>query len=291
MKLIKPLLSLATLTALSLSNAQASMPKSQILLADLNTPYGIQVSLVGENTSYNNQPHLMGNDLYFTHEVINAEQSQTDIMHFDLLTKQLKNITNTEVSEYSPTLMPEKNALSAIVVEKEGKQKLWQYPLASESVQPSRIFQWIEPVGYHAWGINNDLVMFILGQPHTLQYTSVDAAKGQVIAQNIGRTLIYNATMAQFLFSYSKNDQQYVARFNPKNKKVDDLFRLPNEVQDFILKDDNTIAYAIDNRVYQRQLTSLTHVSQWLDLTPYCETKITRMSYNHDKLAFVCDVN
>jgi hypothetical protein len=267
------------------------MPKSQLLLADLNTPYGLQVSLVGDNTSYNNQPYLTKEDLYFTHEVIDGEQSQTDIMHYDIVSKQLSNISNTRVSEYSPTLTPTKTSLSAIVVEADEKQKLWQYPLGDAGKSPSRIFDWIEPVGYHAWGINNDLVMFILGEPHTLQYTSVAAAKGQVVASNIGRTLIYNQTLAKFLFSYTKGEQHFLASFNPQNNKVEPLFRLPNEVQDFILKDDNTLAYAIKNRVYERDISSPTIISQWLNLSPYCETKITRMSYNNNKLAFVCDVN
>lgn len=289
MKLIKPLLGLFSIAALSLANAQASMPKSQILLADLNTPYGMQVSIVSDKTSYNNQPYLTNTGVYFTHEVISNAQSQTDIAYFDLATKQISNLTNSAVSEYSPTLMPSKNSLSAIVVEEDAKQKLWQYPLNNEQT-PSRIFDWIEPVGYHAWGEQNDLVMFILGEPHTLQYTTVPAAKGLVVANNIGRTLIYNSKTAQFLFSYVQNDQHILASFNPQSKQVEDLLRLPEQVQDFILKDDETIAYAVKNRVYQRKLNGANEVSQWLDLSPYCETTITRMSYKNDKLAFVCDV-
>ena len=289
MKFLKPLLGLFSIGALTLSVAQASMPKSQVLLADLNTPYGLQVTIVSDSDSYNNQPHIHNNGVYFTHEVLSIEQSQTDIAYYDFATKQIINITNTPVSEYSPTVMPNKQSLSAIVVEANGKQKLWQYPLDSE-VAASRIFDWIEPVGYHAWGINNDLVMFILGEPHTLQYSLVAAAKGQVVAKNIGRTLIYNHTMAQFIFSYTQNEQHIVARFNPQTKQVENLLRLPLQVQDFILKDDSTLAYALNNRVYQRNLSGNNTVSQWLDLTPYCHTNITRMSYNNDKLAFVCDV-
>ena len=289
MKLIKPLLGLITINALTLGVAQANMPKSQILLADLNTPHGIRVSIISDKTSYNNQPHLTDTGLYYTREVISNNQSQTDIALYDLSSKQTSMITNTDVSEYSPTVTPSGDSLSAIVVEEDGKQKLWQYPLSTEQA-PSRIFDWIEPVGYHAWGNNNDLVMFILGEPHTLQYSLVAAAKGQVVAKNIGRTLIYNHTMAQFIFSYTQNEQHIVARFNPQTKQVENLLRLPLQVQDFILKDDSTLAYALNNRVYQRNLSGNNTVSQWLDLTPYCHTNITRMSYNNDKLAFVCDV-
>ncbi|MBB1385618.1 MULTISPECIES: hypothetical protein [unclassified Pseudoalteromonas] len=289
MKLIKPLLGFFCVSVLSLGIAHASMPKSQILLADLNTPYGLQVTIVSDKTSYNNQPYLTSTGLYFTHEVLVGDKSQTDIAYYDLTTQQVSNLTKSAVSEYSPTLMPDKSNLSAIVVEADGKQKLWQYSALSEG-PATRIFDWIEPVGYHAWGIKNDLVMFILGEPHTLQYTSVEAAKGQVVASNIGRTLIYNNSTATFLFSYTKNEQHILASFNPQNKQVEDLLRLPSQVQDFILKDDATIAYAIKNRVYQRKLNGSNEISQWLDLSTYCKTNITRMSYNNEKLAFVCDI-
>ena len=289
MKLIKPLLGIFSIAALSPIMAQASMPKSQVLLADLNTPFGVQVSIVSDKNSYNNQPHLTSTGLYFTHEVINKGQSQTDIAYYDFTSKKVTNITNSLVSEYSPTVMPSGDAISAIVVEADGKQKLWQYPLKNEDA-PRRIFDWIEPVGYHAWGVQNDLVMFILGKPHTLQYTSVAQAKGEIAASNIGRTLIYNNSMAAFLFSYTKNEQHILASFNPQDKQVEDLLRLPAQVQDFILKDNATIAYAIKNRVYQRKLDGSDEVSQWLNLSTYCETNITRMSYNNEKLAFVCDI-
>jgi hypothetical protein len=289
MKLIKPLLGLFSIAVLSPIVVQASMPKSQVLLADLNTPFGVQVSIVSDKNSYNNQPHLTSTGLYFTHEVINKGQSQTDIAYYDFTSKKVTNITNSPVSEYSPTVMPSGDAISAIVVEADGKQKLWHYPLKNEDA-PSRIFDWIEPVGYHAWGVQNDLVMFILGKPHTLQYTSVAQAKGEIAASNIGRTLIYNNSMAAFLFSYTKNEQHILASFNPQDKQVEDLLRLPAQVQDFILKDNATIAYAIKNRVYQRKLDGSDEVSQWLNLSTYCETNITRMSYNNEKLAFVCDI-
>ena len=282
MKLIKPLLGVFSIAALSPIMAQASMPKSQVLLADLNTPYGVQVSIVSDKNSYNNQPYLTSDGLYFTHEVITDGQSQTDIAYYDLTSKQVTNISNSPVSEYSPTVMPSADAVSAIVVEADGKQKLWQYPHNEDD--------WIEPVGYHAWGVQNDLVMFILGKPHTLQYTSVEEAKGKIAASNIGRTLIYNNATATFLFSYTKNEQHILASFNPQDKQAEDLLRLPAQVQDFILKDDATIAYAIKNRVYQRKLEGSDEVSQWLNLSTYCETNITRMSFNNEKLAFVCDI-
>ena len=251
MKLISSLLFVAAGTFFT-SHVHAAMPKSEILLAELDTPYGMQVSRVTDDKTYNNQPFLVDTGLYYTHEVVGENgQSQTDIAFYDFASKSSVNITNTPVSEYSPTLMPNQQALSAIVVEADGKQKLWQYPLAEESAA-SRVFEWIEPVGYHAWGADEDLIMFILGEPHTLQYTRVAAAKPRVIAGDIGRTLIFDKHTNSYLFSYNKNNQHWVARFAPQTEEVSDLFRLPESVQDFALIDKDTVAYAVNNRVHKR---------------------------------------
>ena len=288
MKLISSLLFVAAGTFFT-SHVNAAMPKSEILLADFDTPYGMKVSRITDNKSYNNQPFLVDTGLYYTHEVIaETGQSQTDIVFITLPTKTSVNITNTTVSEYSPTLMPNQQALSAIVVEEDGKQKLWQYPLANEQTA-SRIFEWIEPVGYHAWGAENDLIMFILGEPHTLQYTSIAAAKPRVIAADIGRTLVFDKHTNSYLFSYNKDNQHWVARFAPQTEEVSDLFRLPDSVQDFALIDQKTLAYAVNNRIYKRSLTEPEVVSQWLDLRRFCEGSISRLNYKHNKLAFVCN--
>ena len=288
MKLISSLLFVAAGTFFT-SHAHAAMPKSEILLVELDTPYGMQVSRVTDDKTYNNQPFLVDTGLYYTHEVVDENgQSQTDIAFYDFTSKSSVNITNTPVSEYSPTLMPNQQALSAIVVEADGKQKLWQYPLANEQTA-SRIFEWIEPVGYHAWGADEDLIMFILGEPHTLQYTRVAAAKPRVIAGDIGRTLIFDKHTNSYLFSYNKNNQHWVARFAPQTEEVSDLFRLPESVQDFALIDKDTVAYAVNNRVHKRSLTEPEVVSQWLDLRRFCEGSISRLNYKQSKLAFVCN--
>ncbi|NMR27881.1 hypothetical protein HH219_20480 [Pseudoalteromonas sp. NEC-BIFX-2020_015] len=287
MKLISPLLGLMATLAITSYSSLAAMPKSEILLADVNTEYGLQVSRITDGDVYNNQPLLTKSGIYFTKEVQNNEQSQTELVFYNFADQQTTNLTNTAVSEYSPTLTPDGSALSAIVVEANGKQKLWQYPF-DKNVAPRRIFEWVEPVGYHAWGINNDVVMFILGKPHTLQYTHVAAAKPEVVASDIGRTLTFNKQLGAYTFNYTKQQQQWLASFDAKQNQVTDLFRLPKSVQDYTFKGADTVIYAVDNRVYQRNLSEPEIVSLWLDLTPYCETKITRMSYLNNQLAFVC---
>ncbi|TMO12239.1 hypothetical protein CWB59_20930, partial [Pseudoalteromonas sp. S326] len=69
MQIINPWLGLVTLAALSLATAQSSMAKRQILVAELYTPYGREVSIVSANSSENHQPELTTQGIFFTHEV------------------------------------------------------------------------------------------------------------------------------------------------------------------------------------------------------------------------------
>ena len=88
MKLISPLFFALTSTFLSTA-VDAAMPKSEILLADLDTPYGMKVSRITDDTSYNNQPFLIDQGVYYTHEVIAEQgQSQTALYYFDFETYQ-----------------------------------------------------------------------------------------------------------------------------------------------------------------------------------------------------------
>ncbi|NOU52643.1 hypothetical protein HG263_19240 [Pseudoalteromonas sp. JBTF-M23] len=285
---MKALIPLATcLFAVATYTAQAAMPKSQILLAS-EVADSIKVVSLTSSDSYHNQPLVTEKGVYFTQEVLDGEQAQTDLFFYDFASKQSRNLTNTPVSEFSPTLYPHGEGLSSVVVEPDGKQKLWFYPFDTKQ-SATRIFEHIEPVGYHAWGAKDDLVMFILGEPHTLQYTDTAGHLPSKVAKDIGRTLAFNDKKQIYSFTYNKNGQHWFASFSAKTQQVKDHFVMPAGVQDYTWLDDTQVAYAIGNRIYTRNFESPKAVSQWHNLSQYCDTHISRLSYHNGRLAFVCD--
>ena len=48
----------------------------------------------------------------------------------------------------------------------------------------------IKPVGYHAWLDETTLALFVLGQPATLQIASTGTGKGEIVASNIGQSIL-----------------------------------------------------------------------------------------------------
>ena len=267
-----------------------TLAQSQIFLLHHDASQQAVVEPLSEIGNYSNQPAVTEQGVYYSFELGSDQGGQNDIFFFDFATKTRKNISNTPThSEYSPTLMPEGNSLSAVVVEADGSQRLWQYPL-SNAGQPHRIADNGLTIGYHAWGESDDLVVFALGEPHQAVYFHRGNANDTVhIVDNPGRSFSYSPRLSSFTFV--AGEQNWLSSFNPTNKEVKQLFRLPQGVQDYTWVEDGTIAYASHGRLYQKELGSAKPAKLWHDLNAYCDGAITRLSYlkEADKLAFVCE--
>jgi steroid delta-isomerase-like uncharacterized protein len=47
----------------------------------------------------------------------------------------------------------------------------------------------VKPVGYHAWGPDGQLALFVLGTPNTLQIADSRTGKSRIVTQRIGRSI------------------------------------------------------------------------------------------------------
>ncbi|WP_105258141.1 hypothetical protein [Pseudoalteromonas sp. T1lg88] len=284
---------LTTLKVLSLlCCSPLALAQSQILLLQHDEQGQPEVLAVSERGTYSNQPAISKAGVYYSYEIGTDKQAQKEIFFYDFATQGRRNISNTPAySEYSPTLVPGLNALSAVVVEPDASQKLWYYPLA-ESASSERILDNSLTIGYHAWGPQQDLLVFALGEPHSAKYFNLaEPEKIHHVADNPGRGFSYNAALGVFTFTQQQDLQNWFSTFAADTKTVTQLFRLPQGVQDYTWVTDKSIAYAYGGRVYQKQLQSAKAASLWHDLSEYCAGNITRLSYlpEGDKLAFVCE--
>lgn len=170
--------------------AQAPRPDTEVFVAPLTmtggTPaVGAPVN-VSNNPGYDNQPSFTpdGGAVLFT-SVRGGDQS--DIYRYDVGGTAVARVTSTTESEYSPAVTPDGQHISVIRVESDGTQRLWQFTLAGGS--PALVLERIKPVGYHAWLDARTLVLFVLGQPATLQVADTTTGDARIVASNIGRSL------------------------------------------------------------------------------------------------------
>ncbi len=176
----------------TLQAAQAAPPATDIYLAEIRVN-NRRVSIgtpanVTARPGYDNQPSFMSNGRAFLYTSV-REDGQADIYRYDLDRKASARLTATLESEYSPTPLPEGNGFSVVRVEADSTQRLWAF--AADGSRPRIVLDSIKPVGYHAWGDDHTLVLFVLGSPATLQIACArsPAARGEVIARDIGRSL------------------------------------------------------------------------------------------------------
>jgi len=143
---------------------------------------------VTDRDGYDNQPAFEpgGTTLLYT-SARNAHQ--TDIYRYDLSNDTIRQVTQTLSSEFSATPLPAGAGFSSIH-EAAGAQHLWRFD--ADGTSRGSILENVQPVGYHAWGDENTLIMFVLGgngNPATLQLGDLRSGEAEVLAENPGRSL------------------------------------------------------------------------------------------------------
>ena len=177
------------LLALSTSAAAQGPAGSDIYLIPMSVERGSlqfgEPTNVTSRAGYDNQPGftLDGSSILYT----SIRDGQADIYRYEVASGRTIQVTRTTESEYSPTLTPSGTAFSVVRVEADSAQRLWAFNL--DGTHPHIVLEDVKPVGYHAWGDEHTLALFVLGSPSTLQIADLSTGASEIVAHNIGRSL------------------------------------------------------------------------------------------------------
>lgn len=307
-----------TLISTFLFSVSSNLYATEIFIADIskaNSSYQLgNITNITKRAGYDNQPSFSNDKpgVYYTAMSNDGPtNTQTDIMYYDMTSGSTIQVTNTKnISEYSPTHISNENAVSMIIVEQDGTQRLWKTTLNDNNQTSTQhlINEFIKPVGYHAWGKNQDLLLFVLGnteknEPMMLRYLTNKTKKvSTLIDVNIGRAIHFNQTLN--LFSYTKEiDNEHVLQsFNQDSGQTQAHTKLPKNSQDYVWLNQDSIISASGSTIYQwhfdvkneAQKAKPSDKNTWqlfAELKEQCPTQITRLAVNNSqtKLAFVCD--
>src|SRR5438552_3124197 len=181
---------LPSLLALALPLAAQAPPGTDIYVAPLSRSgsalrVGTPVNLTAR-PGYDNQPAFSpdGRSLYYT----SARNGQTDIYRYDFDAARLVQVTATPESEYSPTVMPGGKRISVIRVERDSTQRLWSFTL--DGSYPRLVLDSLRPIGYQLWLSADTVFVFVLGNPATLRRAELTRGTADILARDIGRTLL-----------------------------------------------------------------------------------------------------
>ncbi|SDQ65595.1 nuclear transport factor 2 family protein [Flagellimonas zhangzhouensis] len=157
---------------------------------------------ISNNDGYDNQPSFWDDDTVL---FAATRQDQTDILQFNIEKGSTTQwLTNTPTgSEYSPLKIPGKNAFSAIRLDLDGLQRLYEYDLKGESSPISDL-----KIGYHVWFDKNTLVATVLVENRMdLVIINLSDSTHSTVARNVGRSLHKIPSIKQVSFiDKSKKD-------------------------------------------------------------------------------------
>jgi hypothetical protein len=298
-------------------SVSAKMPGFDIYVGDVelqdNRLKVSHLKALTKRSEYDNQPLFMpdGDSLLYTAALTSKKDvqkkvqkevqmaEQTDSIFVSLETGQVSNLTNSIENEYSPTLMPAGKGFSVIRAA-DNKQKLWRYPLNPEkqfSEPASELLTNINPVGYHAWVDSNRVMLFVLGEPNTLQLVDIETQTSQVLDENIGPSLF--AIPRSSLMSYTASigegeDIQWQLRsYHPETGQIERLTTLPSGAYYYAWAGNGYAIAAVDSILMQWDKTNTDKGWQtFADVSDVCPKGVTRLATNsnNSKIALVCSL-
>ena len=230
------------------------LPATDLWLANIENNVPGNPVKISRGDGYNNQPHFSENGLviYYTREMpVEDANAQTDIAAFDTSTSGTRMVNNTPESEYSPTPIPGRNALS--VIQADLNQKQYLYAIDIDSGEMEQLLPDVEPVGYHAWVSDQEVAMFILGDSFTLQTARLNTTGTRLIADNIGRSLRRHPVTGEILFVDKNSEPWEIAAYNPDTKTIRLVMPLFPGSEDFTIDANGAYWTGNGSKLYRRK--------------------------------------
>ncbi|WP_439153343.1 nuclear transport factor 2 family protein [Winogradskyella sp.] len=231
---------------------------------------------ISNNQGYDNQPAFY-DDRYIL--FASTRNEQTDISKYDTRYNAKSWLNFTEGGEYTPLNIPEKNDISAVRLDKDGKQRLYKYSW-SNGESDELIEDLI--VAYYTWFNNNTVVSAVIeSEQLNLYTTNVNSGKSRKYATNVGRSFhrIPNSNLVSFISK--ENDKQWqIKSLNPETGSIRLIANTIEGVEDICWLDSKTLLSGNDSKLYKLTLRRDNNWKQVADLAENGITKITRLSIN-----------
>ncbi|UJH67733.1 nuclear transport factor 2 family protein [Allomuricauda sp. SCSIO 65647] len=266
---------------------------TEVFLFDLDMKNGLPLLSnprnVSNNIGYDNQPSFLHDDtILFS----STRAGQTDIRKIDIEEGSISSwITDTPTgSEYSPLKIPGRETISAIRLDLDGLQRLYEYDLKTGSSTALLDLK----VGYHVWYNDHIIVSSVLTDGRMdLVVSNLKDGSNHTYQKNVGRSLhkIPNSDLVSYISK--ANDSWQIMSLNPVSGATKVITNTFNKAEDMCWLKDGTILMGAGKTIVR--FDPKTDV-QWQRLMYFPQEEInniTRIATNgsSNRLAFVADVS
>ncbi|KGL61719.1 nuclear transport factor 2 family protein [Polaribacter sp. Hel1_85] len=202
---------------------------------------------ISNSDGYDNQPCFFDvNTVHFS----STRHGQTDIRSYDINNQEVSWLTDTPFeSEYSPLKIPNRQAVSAVHIDNDGLQRLYQYDLANGT---SKILLKEVKVGYNVWFTSTILVSSVLvDDKMDLVVSNLDDNSNITVAHDVGRSLhkIPNSSLISFI-SY-ENNASSIKSLDPISGNIKTIKSLPIPIKDICWLADNIVLIPNGKKIVQ----------------------------------------
>lgn len=235
-------LSLALISALG-----HTQPNTEVYLLDMEGKEGkielLNLRNISNNEGYDNQPSFYDDyRLLFS----STRNGQTDIALYNYTEGTTEWLCNTpDGSEYSPLKIPNKDAFSAIRLDTDGLQRLYEYDLKTAT---SRELLTELKVGYHVWYDEDIIVCSVLVEDRMdLVVANLKDNSRYTVQKNVGRSLHKIPKTDMISFVSKEKDEWSVKSLHPITGATNEIITLFPKGEDLTWSPDGSM-YRADNR-------------------------------------------
>jgi dipeptidyl aminopeptidase/acylaminoacyl peptidase len=256
----------------------AQPSNSEIFLYEIKrTPFGIILKSgtnITNSPGYDNQPFFSPDNklMYFTSV---REGVQSDIYIYNLGNKKLNRFTNSNTSEYSPTITPDKKYLSVVMVEADSTQRVWTYDLktlSSQCITPTE-----DSIGYYTWIGKDSMLFYKLTDPHSLRSLDLKSGHTTFICEHPTRSFRVCNKRKEFVYGIKTKEGTEVRKYDPVLKQSLPFANLGKELEDFIW-DEKLGLIKSDGTKLMRYVEEHKTWAELADLSSTVLGKITRFA-------------
>ncbi len=274
----------------------AQIPDSDIYLAEYSMEDG-KFELKGifnftNREGYDNQPffHPENKWLYFSSI---RNDGQSDVYRFEWENQKIHKVTQSYEDEFSPQVIPGRNAFSAVRVEFNQKQRLWSFDILNPEM-PELLFPEIERVGYSAWMDKNNVALFIVAadeRSHELIHITVADKNQKSVDSLIGRGFAIRPQSNELLYLSKKDSSNWFLNlYNPSEAGIKLIAKALNKSEDYCWLNSNLIISGKGNVIYSLDISE--NNKQWqpiVNLSDKINGSIERIAIHpkYNRLAFV----
>lgn len=246
-------------------------------------------SNMSNNDAYDSQPSFYDNN---TIVYAGTQSDNTEIIMSSVHNK-IKvryNFKRTEGGEYSPQLIPNSDRIAAVRLDKNGKQRLYDYTSGKDVV--TEVIEGLQ-VAYFAYHDKETILASVLsGGNLDLVIANVKTQQVDTLLQKSGRSIHRIPGKNDMSYTLLNEEGNYdIYQLDMDTRESFFVTQLPTGIQDHIWMDDSKLLCGSGERLYVYDLFGKGTWKEIADLSAYNIKDITRLALSPDgkRLALVAE--